>query len=78
MLPRNALQWRCRRGTLELDVLLSRYLARCYDGASAAEQQQFQQLLALEDSDLQHLLLGHALPPPALSAVVQRLRQLTP
>lgn len=78
MLPRNAVLWRCRRGSLELDVLLSRYLARCYDNAAADEQQQFQQLLHLEDSDLLHLLLGNATAPTALTNVVQRLRGLTP
>jgi succinate dehydrogenase flavin-adding protein (antitoxin of CptAB toxin-antitoxin module) len=49
------LQWQCRRGTQELEQLLIRYLEREYLNATPAEQQDFQQLLDLEDSQLLEL-----------------------
>ena len=42
----------CRRGTKELDLLTSQYLALHYPNASLAHQQLFEQLLQLEDTDL--------------------------
>lgn len=56
------LRWRCRRGTRELDCLLSHYLEQHYQHASAAQQQAFHDLLQLEDTQLQHYLLGEASP----------------
>jgi antitoxin CptB len=40
------LRWRCRRGTLELDLILLRYLDNHYLAADKAEQMAFQPLLA--------------------------------
>lgn len=49
------LKWQCRRGTQELDSLLICYLENNYVTAPLAEQQHFQQLLDLEDSELLRL-----------------------
>jgi antitoxin CptB len=46
------LAWRCRRGMLELDILLQRFVAQHYDGLSAAELTAFDAMLALPDNDL--------------------------
>lgn len=54
----NKLRWQCRRGTLELDVLLQRYLERCYSQADEQERRAFLQLLKLEDGDLLRYLMG--------------------
>ena len=54
----NKLRWRCRRGTLELDLILLRYLENSYLTASPTEQKTFLQLLALEDTDLMHYLMA--------------------
>lgn len=53
------LDWRCRRGTKELDVLLQRYLQRHYSQAPAQEQRAFETLLDLQDPQLQDYLTGH-------------------
>ncbi len=42
----------CRRGMLELDVILERYVKHRYSVASPQEQQQFVALLQANDQDL--------------------------
>lgn len=46
------LQWQCRRGSKELDLLLINYLENHYPLASEAEKAQFAALLNLEDTEL--------------------------
>lgn len=46
----------CRRGTRELDLLLSRYLERDYDRARPDERAAFEKLLELPDPELCRLL----------------------
>ena len=50
------LQWRCRRGLLELDILLQRFLARQYDELAPRQQAAFAALIELQDLDLWHLV----------------------
>ena len=57
MTQRARLQWRCRRGMLELDLLLQGFLERGYDQLKPAQQQQFEALLALPDPQLLDYLL---------------------
>ncbi len=68
------LRWQCRRGMLELDLLLERFLARRYPQADAAERRDFSRLLRLPDQTLSHYLL-HGEPPddPRLAALVRRI-----
>lgn len=57
------LQWRCRRGLLELDVLLGRFLANHYENLAPSEQEVFSALLERSDQDLiDWLLLGKPAP----------------
>ena len=51
------LKWKCRRGMLELDILVTRYLDRAYEKASVAEQSAFLSLLELEDPVLASWML---------------------
>lgn len=46
------LYWQCRRGNLELDLLLKDYLENVYPKVSELERQQFVELLKLDDADL--------------------------
>jgi antitoxin CptB len=68
------LRWRCRRGMLENDLLLARFLdAR---GASLTEREvaQLDALLDLSDNDLWDLLAGRAAPAdPTLDPLVAAL-----
>jgi antitoxin CptB len=58
ILQLSKLKWQCRRGTQELDKLLLNYLEKDYPNAALIEQQQFQQLLVLEDSQLLELFFS--------------------
>ena len=44
--------WQCRRGMLELDVLLEPFAKEALPNLSAEDQQRFVNLLACEDQDL--------------------------
>jgi antitoxin CptB len=45
-------RWRCRRGLLELDIVLQRFMDAYYANLNEAEVQQFEILLDLPDNDL--------------------------
>lgn len=71
----NKLRWRCRRGTLELDLMLLRYLETRFFSAGNPEQQAFLSVLELEDTELMQYLTGERNPAdPALAAVFKRIR----
>jgi antitoxin CptB len=71
----NKLRWRCRRGTLELDLMLIRYLENRYLSADSREQQSFLRLLELEDSELIRYLMGEVVPENTeLAGLVSRIR----
>lgn len=52
------LRWQCRRGMLELDLLLNSFLDNGYVELSTDEKQQFVMLLDYPDQALFDLLLG--------------------
>ena len=52
------LRWQCRRGMLELDLLLNGFLDECYHQLSAKEKDQFKNLLDYPDQTLFDLLMG--------------------
>lgn len=56
------IKWHCRRGLLELDLLLERFLEQRVDGLSEGQMAVFQELLAYEDNDLLDLVMGRAEP----------------
>jgi len=79
MISRSQLIWQCRRGSLELDVLLSRYLDQRYEKAEDSEQAAFRQLLAFEDQQIFYYLSDQAEPDTAeLINLVARIRTLIP
>jgi antitoxin CptB len=51
---RNRLRWKCRRGLLELDLILQRYLDRHPDDGS------LHLLLELPDNDLWDIIIGRS------------------
>jgi antitoxin CptB len=77
------LRWRARRGLLENDLLISRFLDRQGDSLSLAEADALAQLLELPEPELLGLLLGDGAPAPELDlppvrALLQRLRAAPP
>ena len=68
-IEREKLKWNCRRGLLELDIVLDRYLKAGEVDARLAE------LLELPDNDLWDIVAGRSENfEPHLSDVVARLR----
>jgi len=70
------LRWRCRRGVLELDLVLLGFLEQQYPGLSAAEQQAFDKLLETPDELLIDYVQGDRIPPEnKLKQIVEKLRK---
>jgi len=60
----------------ELDLLLGRYLADDFPGASSAEQAAFAELLELPDPQLAAYLIGGVEPAnPAIAQLTGRIRR---
>ena len=70
------LRWRCRRGFLENDIILTRLLDRRGANFAANEHEQLLQLIALDDNDLWDIIAGrtHAFPA-GTDAMVNTLRE---
>jgi antitoxin CptB len=69
------LRWACRRGMLELDVLLGNYLEEVFITLSEQDQNTFVDLLAENDQDLFTWLTGHIVPPSQkLAQMVEKIR----
>ena len=54
--------WRCRRGMLELDLLLQRFVAQYLDQLTESELARFEALLESPDPDLYAWLMGSDKP----------------
>ena len=52
------LRWQCRRGMLELDVLLGHFLTEAYLSLSVQDQDTFVRLLACNDQSLFNWFTG--------------------
>ena len=68
------IRWRCRRGLLELDLVLEAFLERGYGRLDAGQRGLFNELLEQPDNDLLDLALGRSEPEPRYRAVVELLR----
>lgn len=75
---RQRLRWRARRGLLENDLLLTRYLDQHESGMTDQEVWGFYKLLELADNDLLDLLMQRTEPAGELAcdAVRQLLSRL--
>lgn len=75
---RARIRWRCRRGLLELDLILLAFFDQHYARLSLAEQGAFERLLAVPDNALLAYLHGTDAPGEAeLKAVVKQIAQST-
>jgi antitoxin CptB len=69
------IRWNCRRGLLELDLVLQRFLERRLASLDAEQTELFKQLLAFEDNDLLDMVMGRAEPVDGrLNGVLTLLR----
>lgn len=74
--PSNQLRWACRRGLLELDLLLNSYLDNVYEQLTDYEKQQFITLLDMQDQEMYEMLSGKTSPnDKELAALLERIRE---
>lgn len=72
------LRWRCRRGMLELDLLLGEFVERGLHALSDEMKRDFEALLEYPDPVLFDWLMGRAAPTDrGLAHVVERIRAFT-
>lgn len=69
------LRWQCRRGVLELDLLLERFLEQRYPALTMAECEAFGRLLSSSDQVLWAWIQGTELPPPELRDIIRKVSQ---
>ncbi|MCH1423806.1 succinate dehydrogenase assembly factor 2 [Burkholderiales bacterium] len=70
------LRWSCRRGLLELDLVLQRFLREEYPLLGDEQKQTFSRLLGLPDNDLLDLAMGRAdTTDEAFGEIVQLMRK---
>ena len=68
-------RWQCRRGMLEVDLLLNRFLGRGYRELSDEDKSRFDSLLEYPDQILIEWFMGRERPvDPRLAHVVDRVR----
>ena len=69
------IRWQCRRGLLELDLLLNRFLEHDLDGLVAEQQELFKELLGEADTVLLAWIMGQEQAPPRYDVLIARLQQ---
>ncbi|MGH8642004.1 MAG: succinate dehydrogenase assembly factor 2 [Burkholderiales bacterium] len=74
MAEMDRIRWRCRRGLLELDLVLKGFLEQGYERLGPEERAVFAELLEQPDNDLLDLAMGRTEPTPRYRSVVEMLR----
>jgi len=70
------LRWACRRGMLELDVLLGNFLEEAYFSLEENDKEIFIRLLDLPDPDLFAYLTGNEIPKEEdIKKMIERIRK---
>jgi antitoxin CptB len=69
-------RWRCRRGLLELDIVLQRFMDQHYAQLDQQGLEQFERLLSLPDNDLWDLISERkTLDDRSLQTVLELLKK---
>ncbi len=69
------IRWHCRRGLLELDLVLEKFNERHLLGLGPEQLDRYRELLAFPDNDLLDLVMGRAAAPDRrFEDILQRLR----
>lgn len=70
--------WKCRRGTKELDILMTGFYHKFYKTVSKTQQDSFIKLLSLEDPILYDLLLNKiSLKDIAVNEIADMIRNMS-
>ena len=74
LMSKPKLRWACRRGMLELDVLLAPFVEEGYDALNEQQKRDFERLLACDDPDLFAWFMGHGkAADPAIQSLVETI-----
>ncbi|HNS59066.1 MAG TPA: succinate dehydrogenase assembly factor 2, partial [Nitrosomonas europaea] len=57
------MRWRCRRGMLELDIVLQRFIDNHYEQLDEHQLELFEVLLSLSDHDLWNMIICNPKEP---------------
>ena len=69
----NRLRWSCRRGMLELDLVLTGFLERHYRELTEPQAKIFRKLLDYPDTDLWDMIMARAEPDENTMKIVLQL-----
>lgn len=69
------LRWQCRRGLLELDLLLGNFLDTGYAALDAEKKAQFSSLLACSDQELLYWFTDQTAPPRDLKELIATIKE---
>ena len=72
---RKRLHWGCRRGMLELDLILIPFLEEQYNSLNDGLKKDFEALLSADDPELFRWLMGHGTPPDDHRAIIDTIRE---
>lgn len=68
-------RWQCRRGMLELDLLLNNFVDKKVEGLTKQQKKSFELLLSYPDQTLLDLLLGNTVSSdPSISSLVLQIQ----
>ena len=67
-------RWHCRRGLLELDLVLNDFLEKHYQGLTPDQKVSLTRLLNLPDNDLWDLVIGRARIEDGCAEIVGMLK----
>jgi antitoxin CptB len=72
------IRWHCRRGMLELDLVLNAFLARHFETLDAGQLDALRELLECPDPQLLDFVMGHDEPDaPAERDIVALMRAVS-
>jgi len=69
------LRWQCRRGMLELDVILTRFVDKQWQGLEKELKAEFERLLKSSDQQLQKWLCEGKEAENGVTEIVNKIRQ---
>jgi antitoxin CptB len=69
------IRWQCRRGLLEMDLILQRFLAEDFESLNPEELNLFKELLGEVDTVLLAWVMGQVEAPKRYDALIRRLQR---
>ena len=75
MAEMDRIRWQCRRGLLEMDLILQRFLAEDFDSLGTEELVLFKELLGEVDTVLLAWVMGQEEAPKRYDALIRRMQR---